>query len=125
MGTRTRRPTVERLEPRNLLSTWSTVSSPNPSTHGDTLKGVVAISASDAWAVGTTDEVSQAQSKTITQHWNGTRWSTVASVNPGISASLNAGNVLNAVAAVSSSNVWAVGYYWKNSLFQTLIEHRN
>lgn len=122
-STRTRRPMLEQLEARNLLSTWSTVTSPNPSTHGDVLLGVAAISATDAWAVGSTDEVTQAQSKTIAQHWNGTQWTTVASANPGRSSSLNAGNVLNAVAAVSSNNVWAVGFYWKDSLFKTLIEH--
>lgn len=118
-------PRLEVLESRALPSgsSWSAVSSPNPSTHGDTLTGVTAISGTDAWAVGYTDEVSGAQSKTITEHWNGTKWSVVSSPNPGIDASLNAGNRLTAVAAVASNDVWAVGYYWKQSLNKTLIEH--
>ena len=38
------------------------------------------------------------------EHWNGTQWTVVPSPNP--SSTLN---VLNAVAAVSANNVWAVG----------------
>lgn len=102
---------------------WQVVRSPNPSTHGDTLTGVAAVSASSAWAVGFTDEIANAQSKTIVERWNGTRWSVVSSPNPGIDPNLNAGNHLNGVAAASANDVWAVGYYWKQSLNKTLIEH--
>jgi hypothetical protein len=39
-------------------------------------------------------------------HWNGTKWAQVASPNPSSSS-----NVLNAVAASSALNAWAVGRF--------------
>ena len=51
---------------------WNAVTAPNPPAGFlDALLGVVAISPSDAWAVGTTD-----WSSTIIEHWNGTAWTT-------------------------------------------------
>ena len=44
--------------------------------------------------------------QTLTEHWNGTAWSVVASPNLGTSD-----NVLYGVAAVAANDVWAVGYY--------------
>ena len=40
------------------------------------------------------------------EHWNGTSWAIVPSPNMG-----TGNNHLNGVAAVSASDVWAVGYY--------------
>jgi hypothetical protein len=88
-------------------SNWSVVPSPNPA--GKTyvvLNGVAAISANDVWAVGHSGDPSTIP-QTLTEHWDGTRWSIIPSPSPG---TYN-GNVLNAVAAVSSSDVWAVGWY--------------
>jgi hypothetical protein len=49
---------------------WTAVSTPNPSAGFlDALLGVVAISPSDAWAVGTTD-----WGGTLIEHWNGKSW---------------------------------------------------
>src|SRR5439155_24893318 len=58
-------------------------------------------------------------SQTLVQHWDGTRWQTVPSPNPG-----TAGNYLLGVAAVSAADVWAVGYF-VHSLTgsRTLVEH--
>ena len=51
---------------------WSAVPAPNPPAGSlDALLGVVAISPSDAWAVGTTDWAS-----TIIEHWGGEAWHT-------------------------------------------------
>jgi hypothetical protein len=61
------------------------------------LSGVAATSASNAWAVGYTDN-----GKTLIVHWNGTKWSQVTSPKPITGA-------LYGVAAVSASDVWAVG----------------
>jgi hypothetical protein len=116
---------VEGLEPRRLLSGgWSTVPTPNSSPYGNNLQSVAAVSASDAWAVGASEEVDDTQAKTLIEHWNGKAWSVVPSPNPGHN-SINSGNVLTGVSAVASNNVWAVGYYWQDSLDRTLIEHWN
>lgn len=75
---------------------WTSV--PNPGTTADTeLSGVAVTSASNAWAVGYS-----LRGAPVIFHWNGTRWSDVASpVKSG---------VLSSVAASSPRNVWAVGY---------------
>src|SRR5947209_20261890 len=105
--------------------TWTIVSSPNQGTLGNQLFGVASISASDIWAVGDfNDGPFKHNSRTLTQHWNGSSWSIVSTPNPA-SGSSDFDQLL-AVAAVSSSNVWAVGYDGDNnsntSATQTLIE---
>lgn len=59
--------------------TWSIVSSPNP-PGDDTLFAVTAISAHDAWAVGSFNQQSPSP-QTLTAHWNGTSWSLIPSPN--------------------------------------------
>jgi hypothetical protein len=81
---------------------WSVVASPNPA--GDTyveLNGVDAISANDIWAVGHSGDPGSIPLQTLTEHWNGTSWSIIPSPSPG---TYN-GNVLNAVAAVSTNDM--------------------
>ena len=69
-------------------SNWSVVTSPNASAQNNLLAGVTAISANDVWAVGDFQTSSGAGTvfQTLTEHWNGTAWSIVASpsgVGPG------------------------------------------
>jgi hypothetical protein len=72
---------------------------------GDTvLKGVSAVSASDAWAVGYAANSSEVLSSLVLR-WNGTSWAKVASPSPGSDANLSA------VSAVNASDAWAVGSY--------------
>lgn len=102
-------------------SSWSVVASPNKGTDNNLLSSVSSISASDIWTVGfyvtTSGGVSVA--KTLTEHWNGRAWSVVGS--PNASSSINH---LNGVIALSSNNVWAVGFSITNdNPRQTLIEH--
>jgi hypothetical protein len=80
-------------------SAWSIASSPNPYATQD-LYGVAAVSTSDIWAVGGGFSDSPYTSKTLIEHWNGTRWAHVSS--PGYGD-------LYGVTAVASNNVWAVG----------------
>jgi hypothetical protein len=83
---------------------WSVVASPSPASN-DTLTGVAARSAGDVWAVGTRQDRSGAIpiDRTLTEHWNGTTWSVVASPNVGAND-----NLLNGVSA-TTGDVWAVG----------------
>jgi hypothetical protein len=62
------------------------------------LNGVVAISASDAWATGCTSCLTSTP-RTLIVHWNGKAWDRMASPT----------GVLSAVTATSATNVWAVG----------------
>jgi hypothetical protein len=84
---------------------FSTVPSPNAFAGNNALNGVGARSASDAWAVGTLGSGKEdAGIGTLTEHWNGTAWSVVASPD-----TLRIDDVLNAVADLSPTNAWAVG----------------
>ncbi|MEY9863732.1 hypothetical protein ABH935_009385 [Catenulispora sp. GAS73] len=105
-------------------SIFQVVSTPNTETapiSNDLLTGASSTSTHDVWAVGfatdpgTTDH-------TLAEHWNGTKWS-VSPTPDGTS-----GSQLAAVAAVSPTNAWAVGF--QNSALPiasntTLIEHWN
>jgi hypothetical protein len=90
-------------------STWTRARSPNP-TDFNYLYGVSAKSASDAWAVGYTDNGTTGAIETLVLHWNGTAWSKVNSPNPG-GTSPPGGNLLSGVSADSPSDAWAAGTY--------------
>lgn len=79
------------------------VPSPSPGAEQNILYGVAAISDSDVWAVGARED-SAGLWHTLTEHWNGSHWSIVSSVDPGVN-----GNQLYAVKAVASNDVYAVG----------------
>lgn len=84
--------------------TWKLVASPNPGAPGarNILISVVASSAGNAWAVGTS--ITSARQKTLIARWNGRAWKQIPSPSPGRSSEL-AG-----VTATSASDVWAVGF---------------
>lgn len=110
-------------------SIFKVQNSPNPNPQGNTLNAVAALSSTDAWAVGYQNDNNLNDSRTLTQHWDGTSWKTVASPNPGTTPGCqnsNTGNVLNAVAAVSSNDVWAVGFAFTcSSLLKPMALHWN
>lgn len=72
------------------------------------LAAIVALSANDAWAVGD-KPVSQSSPVPVIEHWDGQRWSTVANPTPPDGL-----GTLQAIAAVSPNDVWAVGEQYKN-----------
>ncbi|MDQ2905899.1 MAG: hypothetical protein M3Y81_20445 [Chloroflexota bacterium] len=84
-------------------STWKRVPSPNVADENNQLTSISALSASDIWAVGISYGYQGAQ-LTLTEHWDGSRWSIVPSPDPS-----RAANTLFGVAAASSNDVWAVG----------------
>ena len=98
---------------------WSVISSPNVAAYSNQFYGVAAISASDVWAVGGDNDLGN-PSQTLVEHWDGSNWSVVSSPNVGTDA-----NSLNSVAAISASDVWAVGKYSNSTVTRTLIEHWN
>jgi hypothetical protein len=85
-------------------TTWSIVPSPNPVAGTNLFNAVTAIGPDDAWAVGESI-VPGDPSRTLAEHWDGTAWRAVATPNQG---PLN--NELFGVSALSSTDVWAVGY---------------
>jgi len=92
-------------------SSWSMVSSPNPSPETNQLNAVAVIAKNNVWAVGSYSNENGVQ--TLVEHWNGTVWSVVSS------PSLTEYDRLNGITAISATDVWAVGA----TESQTLIEH--
>ena len=92
---------------------WTTVPTPNAGTpRTGVLRGVVAIAADDAWAVGSTSGQGGPE-RTLVLHWDGTAWSVVPSPNKGPWP-----NALADVSAFSENDVWAVGS-WFTKAFVT------
>jgi hypothetical protein len=84
---------------------WTRVPTPSPSSQANYLSAVAAASSTDVWAVGAWYRPI-ATPGTLTEHWNGTAWSVVASPN------FNQGyNELYGATAIASNDVWAVGYH--------------
>jgi hypothetical protein len=114
---------------------WSIVSSPNvdPTLNDNELNDVTAISSSNVWAVGRySNAESPGPESTLVEHWNGTSWNVVPTPNATDSVdgvSENRGNRLNAVTAISGSNIWAVGAHGTFTddpvSSETLVEHWN
>jgi len=113
-----------------VTGSWQVVPSPtinvSNSTFGAKLNAVAVVSSTDIWAVGFGPLPGGAAfvKQTLIEHWNGTRWSIVPSPNP----PANFANVeLDGVFALSSTNVWAVGFFEDPSRLPrlTLIEHWN
>jgi hypothetical protein len=83
---------------------WS-IASPQNNYYESSLGGVAAVSANDGWAVGWAIPSPNAPQVTLTVHWNGNSWVDVSSPNYPVFL-----NYLDAVSAVSTSDVWTVGW---------------
>jgi hypothetical protein len=88
-------------------SKWKLVPSPNPTGLLNVLTGVSATSGSNAWAVGFDVKNIPHANFTLALHWNGTSWTRVPTPHP---AGGN-GDLLDAVAALSGHDAFAVGEF--------------
>jgi hypothetical protein len=87
--------------------TWKRVASPNPggAENPNALRGVAAVSARSAFAVGCiTCATASGFNQPLIEAWNGTAWRRAAS-----SALGAPGGILSGVAATSARSAWAVG----------------
>jgi hypothetical protein len=86
-------------------SQWNVVPSPSPADQLNELRGVAALSAFDAWAVGySSDSQSASNIDTLILHWDGAQWREVPSPNfTGVA------NQLFGISAISANDIWAVG----------------
>ena len=74
-------------------------------------RSVSPLSGNDIWAIGFSEG-------TLTEHWDGTRWSRVPSPNPS-----RIGNSLYSVAAIAPNDVWTVGQGYGSPVNRTLALH--
>jgi hypothetical protein len=86
-------------------TTWSLTKTPNLGGEGSILNAITAVSASDIWAVGQSERLNGAI-LTLTEQFNGTAWSVVASPDPGRTP---ADDGLNGVASAGSGQVFTAG----------------
>lgn len=100
-------------------SQWSAVPSPiAPGSYASILYSVSATSSTNAWAAGYYT-LPSGGSYTYIEHWDGSQWHITPSPSPGPSV-----GILYGISTISSTNVWAVGYYATPSGDgYTLIEH--
>src|SRR5581483_3103344 len=88
---------------------WRIVPTPNPSWTGldlATLEAADKVATNDVWAVGFSEDFGSLAIRTLTEHWDGTRWIIVPSPNP---AGPKLPNQLFDVAAVAANDAWSVG----------------
>lgn len=113
-----------RAHARQSEGAWHVVPSPNapPEPLGNTLVDVVALSATDVWAVGYHHNPQYCTfcPAPLALHWDGANWSIVQTpviAQPKVQ--------FTSVAAVSSDDVWVVGHWLNDTALTagTLIEH--
>jgi hypothetical protein len=116
---------------------WTSVQVASPSRGGDSaFYGVTTLSATQAWAVGEQtakvawNGTASAPTKLLVEHWNGHSWKAVSAPGISLPASPSSAQALNAAAAISAANVWAVGGAANdadvnNPVSLALIEHWN
>src|SRR5438093_1187666 len=90
---------------------WGQVPSPNRGTRQNELAGLAVVGSDDIWAVGRYNsgrQPTETGRDTLALHWDGTRWVLVRTPNPSWSGADFF--TLEDADAVSSTEVWAVGY---------------
>jgi hypothetical protein len=97
---------------------WTAFPLPNVGAQQNILQAVSMPSPGKAWAVG--DFINgRFEQQTLIEHFDGTVWSVVPSPSPGALQ-----NILYGVAAITDSDVWAVGAQEDaNDVWHTLTEH--
>jgi hypothetical protein len=100
---------------------WSIVGTPNfgRTQRFNELQNVTCVTTSDCWSVGT--RFAHGGQRTLAEHWNGTAWALVTTINRG-------GEIaLNGISCASSPDCWAVGIdiNVQQDSSQTVLEHWN
>ncbi len=110
-------------QPQDCGLLWRVVPSLDGGTNINLLQGVTAITAGDVWAIGSYSEIvgGAQRFRAMAEHWDGVSWSTVSVPQPGDES------VLYSASALSTSDIWAVGYYWPSpsTTIQTFTLHWN
>jgi hypothetical protein len=102
-------------------TTWTRVKTPDYGPEANSFYAVAALPDGTAWATGIYTQAGGHTGRALTEHWNKHSWTVVPAANPGA-----AEDMLYGVAAVSDSDVWAVGTYGdSDGYFHPLIEHWN
>jgi hypothetical protein len=105
-------------------TSWTGFSNlPQVGTGNNRLEAAAAVSATNIWAVGFSraDTVAATPHRTLIEQYNGTTWSVVTSPN----VTTTSDDRLLGIAAMSATDVWAVGISTVAGVTSNLIEHYN
>jgi hypothetical protein len=98
---------------------------PRPANRQSWFNGVLALSPTNAWAVGesTDPQADNQDQRTLIEHWDGTSWTIVPSPNPFVDGF--SGDVLTAIDGVGPNDIWATGWAFDepNQQILMLFEH--
>jgi hypothetical protein len=101
-------------------SRWTAYPLPDVGDNENSLLNVSELPRGGTWAVGYYIDENYNQ-QALVEHYNGSSWSVIPAQNPGAE-----GNILYGVAAISDSNVWAVGGERDaHGIWHPLVEHYN
>jgi hypothetical protein len=101
-------------------SQWSIIPTPLISEPSAQLNSIAALSSTDIWAAGFSDNPNCLCGKTVVEQWNGSSWRKLVTPNPGVA------DYLTGIAAISATDVWAVGYEWISNFTELpLLLHYN
>ncbi len=99
---------------------WTEYPLPDVGLNENSLLGVSELPSGETWAVGYFVNAHYKQ-RTLIEHYDGSTWNVVPSPSPG-----DEQNILYGVAAISSSDAWAVGgTQGASGVWHTLAEHWN
>lgn len=102
---------------------WAGVSSPNEGTGVNGLNAVAIVpGTTQQWAVGFYHDATTNFDQTLTEYFDGSQWTIVPSPLYPTGAS-NVDSHLEAVSAITATDVWAIGYSRTTSTSQGIIEH--
>jgi hypothetical protein len=100
---------------------WAINSTKSLSPGENHLYGITAARGGPVWAVGAYAPTVNGNLSSLIQRWDGQAWVQENTPNPG---QANGSTMVAGVAAVSASDVWAVGAYDGPNALQTLVLHR-
>jgi hypothetical protein len=124
VGSRRNGTITETLTIRWNGSTWVQIPSPNVKAGDHTLRSIDALSSNDIWAVGwygyDNPPSYSLYPLNLAEHWDGQRWTKYPTPNES-EADFGGRNYLNAIAAISTNDVWAVGYYTTNATYGRIL----
>jgi hypothetical protein len=99
---------------------WSIIPTPPISAPTVQLNSIAAVNSSEVWVAGFSDDPNCLCGQTVVEHWNGIRWTRLTTPNPGVA------DYLTGIAAISATDVWAVGYEWISNITEIpLLLHYN
>ena len=88
---------------------WRVVPTANEGAGDNELRGITALSATDAWAVGSSFDAAEGRTHPLTEHWDGATWTVVQSPPVGASGELSS------VDGITPTTAWAVGSFTTSS----------